>query len=149
VDVKSLAEEIRRERLDRIVLAGDSPGYFKPAFTRALELAGGDPSEVRLASFREHGAGMVEATDRAKAVLACAVHGVPYPLVAIPKPTVVHPATLIVGGGVAGIQTALEIADAEEGHGGTIGTIGATWPCSTRPSHLDCAACILIPRWWR
>lgn len=56
VDVKTLAEEIRRERLDRIVLAGDSPGHFKPAFTRAMQLAGGDPAEVRLASFREHGA---------------------------------------------------------------------------------------------
>jgi heterodisulfide reductase subunit A2 len=149
VDVKSLAEEIRRERLDRIVLAGDSPGYFKPAFTRALELAGGDPSEVRLASFREHGAGSVEVTDRAKAVLACAVHGVPYPLVAVPKPTVVHPATLVVGAGVAGIQTALEIADAGKQvylveRTGTIGGHMAMFD-KTFPT-LDCAACILTPK---
>ena len=97
VDVKAMAEEIRREQLDRIVLAGDSPGHFKPAVTRAMQLAGGDPGEVRLASFREHGADSTDATDRAKAVLACAVQGVPYPLVAVAKPTVVNPATLIIG----------------------------------------------------
>jgi len=64
------------ERLDRIVLAGDSPGYFKPAFTRALQLAGGDPARC---------AGLVQGTrswrsrgDRpCQGRLACAVHGVP------------------------------------------------------------------------
>ncbi|HPW56761.1 MAG: CoB--CoM heterodisulfide reductase iron-sulfur subunit A family protein [Thermoanaerobaculaceae bacterium] len=149
VDVKTLAEEIRRERLDRIVLAGDSPGHFKPAFTRAMQLAGGDPAEVRLASFREHGASSSEATDRAKAILACAVHGVPYPLVAVPKPTVVNPATLVIGGGVAGIQTALEIADAGKKvilveRSGTIGGHMAMFD-KTFPT-LDCAACILTPK---
>ena len=38
------------------IIAGDSPGHFKQAFTRALALGGGDPRRVRLASFREHGA---------------------------------------------------------------------------------------------
>ena len=38
--------------------------------------------------------------------------GVPYPLAAVPDTTPVNPDTLIVGGGVAGIQAALEIADA-------------------------------------
>ncbi|MCU0292482.1 MAG: CoB--CoM heterodisulfide reductase iron-sulfur subunit A family protein [Thermoanaerobaculaceae bacterium] len=149
VDVKALADEIRRERLDRIVLAGDSPGYFKPAFTRAFELAGGDPSEVRLASFREHGAGLADATERAKAILACAVHGVPYPLVAVPRPTTVHPATLVIGGGVAGIQASLEIADAGKKvylveRSGTIGGHMAMFD-KTFPT-LDCAACILTPK---
>lgn len=149
VDVKALAEEIRREQLDRIVLAGDSPGHFKPAFARAMQLAGGDPGEVRLASFREHGAGSADATDRAKAVLACAVHGVPYPLVAVPRSTVVNPATLIIGGGVAGIQTALEIADAGKKvilveRSGTIGGHMAMFD-KTFPT-LDCAACILTPK---
>ncbi|MGV8040147.1 MAG: FAD-dependent oxidoreductase [Thermoanaerobaculaceae bacterium] len=149
VDVKTLAEEIRRERLDRIVLAGDSPGHFKPAFTRAMQLAGGDPAEVRLASFREHGASSSDATDRAKAVLACAVHGVPYPLVAVPKPTVVNPTTLVIGGGVAGIQTALEVADAGKKvilveRSGTIGGHMAMFD-KTFPT-LDCAACILTPK---
>ena len=58
----ALAEEIRERKLERVVIAGDSPGYFKPAFTRGMRLAGGNPEEVRLASFREHGAGSSDST---------------------------------------------------------------------------------------
>jgi heterodisulfide reductase subunit A2 len=149
LDPRALAEEIRRDHLDRVVLAGDSPGYFKPAFTRALQLAGGNPDEVLLASFREHGAGLANATERAKAILACAVRGVPFPLVAVPRPTVVHPATLVIGAGVAGIQAALEIADAGKKvflveRSGTIGGHMAMFD-KTFPT-LDCAACILTPK---
>jgi heterodisulfide reductase subunit A len=149
LDPKVLAEEIRRDKLERIVLAGDSPGYFKPVFTRAMTMAGGNPDEIRLASFREHGASSGDATERAKAILACAVHGVPYPLVAVPKSTTVNPATLVIGGGVAGIQAALEIADGGKQvylveRSGTIGGHMAMFD-KTFPT-LDCAACILTPK---
>jgi heterodisulfide reductase subunit A len=149
LDIRSLVAEIQRDRLERIVLAGDSPGYFKPAFARALELAGGDPDQICLASFREHGAGLANATERAKAILACAVHGIPFPLVAVPAPTTVHPATLVIGAGVAGIQAALEIADAGKKvylveRSGTIGGHMAMFD-KTFPT-LDCAACILTPK---
>jgi heterodisulfide reductase subunit A len=146
---KALAEEIRAEKLERIVLAGDSPGYFKPVFTRAMTMAGGNPEEVRLASFREHGAASGAATERAKAIVACAVHGVPFPLVAVPRSTTVNPATLIIGAGVAGIQAALEIADGGKQvylveRTGTIGGHMAMFD-KTFPT-LDCAACILTPK---
>jgi heterodisulfide reductase subunit A len=145
----NLTEKIRRHRLDRVVIAGDSPGYFKPVFTRAMVLAGGDPDEVRLASFRAHGAVTADFTDRAKGIVACAVRGVPYTLAATPAPTRVHPATLIIGGGVAGIQAALEIADAGKRvylveKTGTIGGHMAMFD-KTFPT-LDCAACILTPK---
>jgi heterodisulfide reductase subunit A2 len=150
LDPPGLAAEIRRERLDRIVLAGDSPGHFKPAFTRAMASAGGNPDEVRLASFREHGASAgVEALERAKAVVACAVHGVPFTLVAHPHVTAVNQATLVVGAGIAGIQAALEIADAGKKVylversptiGGHMAMFDKTFPT------LDCSACILTPK---
>jgi heterodisulfide reductase subunit A len=145
----ALLAEFREARLERIVLAGDSPGYFKPAFTRAFVAAGGSPDEVRLASFREHGAQTGDALERAKAVVACAARGVPFPLVATPKPTKVNPATLIVGAGVAGIQAALEIADAGKKvylveRAATIGGHMAMFD-KTFPT-LDCAACILTPK---
>jgi len=144
-----LAEKVKRHRLDRVVIAGDSPGYFKPVFTRAMALAGGDPAEVRLASFRAHGAVTADFTDRAKGIVACAVRGVPYTLAAVAAPTHVHPATLIVGAGVAGIQAALEIADAGRHvylveKTGTIGGHMAMFD-KTFPT-LDCAACILTPK---
>jgi heterodisulfide reductase subunit A len=74
---------------------------------------------------------------------------VPFPVVAVPKPTAVNPATLIVGAGVAGIQTALEIADAGKQVylveraptiGGHMAMFDKTFPT------LDCAACILTPK---
>ncbi len=149
LDIAALTSELRRDDIQRVVIAGDSPGFFKPAFTRAMALAGGDPNEVRLASFREFGAAHGIATARAKSVLACAVLGVPYPLAAVPDTTAVHPATLIIGGGVAGIQAALEIADAEKQvylveRSGTIGGHMAMFD-KTFPT-LDCAACILTPK---
>lgn len=147
-DPERLADRLRAHELTGIVLAGTRPGYFKAAFTRALVLAHGDPGSVRLASFREYGAGD-DVGDRARAVLACAVLDVPFALAAEPALTPTHPATLVIGGGVAGIQAALEIADS--GHrvhlveksatiGGHMAMFDKTFPT------LDCAACILTPK---
>jgi heterodisulfide reductase subunit A len=149
LDPKVLADEIAAEHLDRIVIAGDSPGFFKPAFTRAMALAGGEPDEVRLASFREHATGGEGATARAKAIAACAVYGVPFTLAAQPKDTKWGAATLVIGGGIAGIQAALEIADGGKRvylveRSGTIGGHMAMFD-KTFPT-LDCAACILTPK---
>ncbi len=142
-----LAEEIRQAGFNAVVLAGDSPGFYKPAFTRALSLAGGDAEQVRLASFREHGA---MADERAKAVLACAVYGVPFNLAAEPESrSSVYTDTLVIGGGIAGIQASLEIAEAGfKVHlvertptiGGHMAMFDKTFPT------LDCAACILTPK---
>ena len=61
----------------------------------------------------------------------------------------IHPATMVVGGGIAGIQSALEIADAghhvymierEPSIGGHMAQFDKTFPT------LDCAACILTPK---
>jgi heterodisulfide reductase subunit A2 len=150
LDPMALAAEIRKERLERIVLAGDSPGRFKPAFTRAMAASGGNPEEVQLASFREHGAGAGrEALERAKAVVACAVRAVPFSLVAVSQSTAVNQATLVIGAGIAGIQAALEIADAGKKvylveRSATIGGHMAMFD-KTFPT-LDCAACILTPK---
>ncbi len=149
LDPLVLAEEFRSAGLNRIVIAGVSPGYFKPAFNRAMAEAGKDPDEVKLASFREHGSGLEGPTDRSKAILACAVFGVPFGLAAVPENVPVNPATLIIGGGVGGIQAALEIADAGYKvylveRQGTIGGHMAMFD-KTFPT-LDCAACILTPK---
>lgn len=148
LDPQELAREIRRNGLDRVVIAGDSPGYFKPAFARAMVIAERDPAQVFLASFREY-QGSPRSTDRAKAMVACAVQGVPFGLAVQPEPTPVHPDTLVIGGGVAGIQAALEIAGAGKKvylveKSGTIGGHMAMFD-KTFPT-LDCAACILTPK---
>jgi heterodisulfide reductase subunit A len=148
-DINFLCEQIKSEKLDRIVLAGDMPGYFKPVFTRAMSMTGRNTDEVRLASFQEHGARGENAMDRAKAIVACATMGVPFPLAAMPGGNPVNHATLIIGGGIAGIQAALEIANAGKQvflveQTGTIGGHMAMFD-KTFPT-LDCAACILTPK---
>jgi heterodisulfide reductase subunit A len=144
-----LARQIRAEHLSGVVVAGESPGFFKDAFARALAEGGGDPERIRLASFREHGATGDGALERAKAIVACAVHDVPFGLAAEPPTARVSPATLVVGAGIAGIQASLEIADAgHEVHlvertatiGGKMAMFDKTFPT------LDCAACILTPK---
>jgi heterodisulfide reductase subunit A2 len=148
-EVNFICEQIRKNDLERIVIAGDMPGYFKPVFTKAMAMAAGNTDEVRLASFQEHGAKGENAMDRAKAVVACASMGVPFPLVAISGGNQVNHSTLIIGGGIAGIQSALEIANAGKQvflveQTGTIGGHMAMFD-KTFPT-LDCAACILTPK---
>ncbi len=145
----ALSKHFSNSGFTGVVIAGVSPGYCKPAFTRAMAEAGGDPDEVRLASFREFGIGPDGITERTKAILACAVHGVPFGLAAVPESMPVKSDTLVIGGGIAGIQAALEIA--ESGHKvylvertGTIGGHMAMFD-KTFPT-LDCAACILTPK---
>ncbi len=149
LDARDLATQIQADNLERIVIAGDMPGYFKPVFTRAMASAGHDPLEVRLASFREHGASAAPTLERAKAIVACAVFGVPFALAVMPAESPVHPTTLILGAGIAGIQAALEIADAGKPvclveRFGTIGGHMAMFD-KTFPT-LDCSACILTPK---
>src|SRR4030042_3753445 len=83
-EVKFIYEQIRSNNLGRIVIAGDMPGYFKPVFTKAMAMTGGNTDEIRLASFREHGAKGGNAMDRAKAIVACATMGGPFSLRALP-----------------------------------------------------------------
>jgi heterodisulfide reductase subunit A len=150
LDPDALERQIRGDRLAELVVAGDSPGFFKAVFARALVQAGGDPGRIRLASFGAHAvADPARALERAKAVVACAVHGVPFGLAAEPCTAEVSDETLVIGAGVAGIQASLEIADA--GHKvhlverrGTIGGHMAMFD-KTFPT-LDCAACILTPK---
>jgi heterodisulfide reductase subunit A len=146
-----LARELRKAKVNTVVLASEHPGFFKPAFSQALVLAGGDATQVRLASFGERGDGgaLKQEEQRAQALVASAVQGIPFTPVPETTAESFNTATLVIGGGVAGIQAALEIA--ESGHKvylvertGTIGGRMAMFD-KTFPT-LDCAACILTPK---
>ncbi|MBT5428153.1 MAG: CoB--CoM heterodisulfide reductase iron-sulfur subunit A family protein, partial [Bacteroidetes bacterium] len=146
---KHLSLLIIKDKLERVVVAGDMPGFYKPVFTKAMYLSGANPNEVRLASFQEHGAIGDIALERAKATVACANLGVPFSLAAVPAEGPVYPGTLVIGAGIAGIQASLEIANAGKKvylleRTGTIGGHMAMFD-KTFPT-LDCAACILTPK---
>jgi heterodisulfide reductase subunit A len=147
LDPEELARELRHEKLNTVVLASEHPGFFQPAFSRALVLVGGDGAQVRLASFGERCDGGT--AERANDVVASAVQGVPFTLPSKPAAASFNTETLVIGGGVAGIQAALEIAESGNKvylveRTGTIGGRMAMFD-KTFPT-LDCAACILTPK---
>jgi heterodisulfide reductase subunit A2 len=143
-----IREQIGSENLERLILAGEMPGLVKPLFTKCMALEKKDPANVSIVSFSEYGIRKGE-TDRAKQLLACALNEIPFEIAAMPEEVPVNPATLVIGGGITGIQAALEIAYANFPvylleKTGTIGGKMATFD-KTFPT-LDCAACILTPK---
>jgi len=79
----------------------------------------------------------------------CGIYGVPYEIVAVPEEITVCNNSLVIGGGIAGIQASLEIANGNQKVylvektatiGGHMAQFDKTFPT------LDCAACILTPK---
>jgi heterodisulfide reductase subunit A len=148
-DKQAMAKLITERQLNRIVIAGDTPGTEKSFVTNAMIIAGNNPEDVVLASFREYGITKNKEIDMAKAILFCSVLGVSFEEAAMPEEANVHPDTLVIGGGIAGIQASLEIANGNQKvylleRTGTIGGHMAMFD-KTFPT-LDCAACILTPK---
>ena len=146
-------EDIKNEGLTRVVVAACSPHLHEKTFRRACSNAGLNPYLCQMASIREQVSWVVEdhelATEKAKAMVAGAVNRVQLHEELEPSLVPVNPHTLVVGGGIAGIQAALEIADAghpvyllerEPSIGGHMAQFDKTFPT------LDCSACILTPK---
>lgn len=145
--------DIEKEGLTRIVVAACSPHLHERTFRNAAERAGLNPYLTEMASIREQVSWVTTdkkvATEKSKAMVSGAVSRVLLhePLEPIRVP--INPASLVVGGGIAGIQAALEIANTghqvylverEPSIGGHMAQFDKTFPT------LDCSACILTPR---
>ncbi len=148
-----IEDDIRKEGLTRIVIAACSPHLHEKTFRRACTNAGLNPFLMQMANIREHVSWVTKdkqaANLKVKALVAAAVARVRHHRPLEPMPVQVDPHTLIVGGGIAGIQAALELADAgypvylverEPSIGGHMAQYDKTFPT------LDCAACILTPK---
>ena len=148
-----ITDDIRDLGLNRIVVAACSPHLHEGTFRGATARAGLNPYLCELVSIREQDSWVhsdrAAATTKAKAILAGGVERVRRNVPLDPIDVDINPATLVVGGGIAGIQAALEIADAgfhvymverEPSIGGHMAQFDKTFPT------LDCAACILTPR---
>ena len=109
-----IGNDIKEKGLTRIVVASCSPHMHEKTFRKATERAGLNPFFFEMANIREHGSWATNdkeaATIKAKALVNGAVERVVHhaPLEKIPVP--INPNTLIVGGGIAGITAALELA---------------------------------------
>jgi len=148
-----IKNDIKELGLNRVVVASCSPQMHEPTFRRACQDAGLNQYLFEMANIREHCSWVhvdkEKATEKAKALVSAAVRRVYYHEPLEKREVPVSPNTLVVGGGVAGIQAALEIADS--GHqvylvekdpsiGGHMAMFDKTFPT------LDCAACILTPK---
>ncbi len=111
-----IQEDIGAHNLDRVVVASCTPRMHESTFQRALREAGLNPYFFEMANIREHVSWAIrdqqEATDKAKRLVRAAVARVAHHQALEPREAPVEQAALVVGGGIAGIQAALSIADA-------------------------------------
>ncbi len=148
-----IENDIKNEGLTRVVVAACSPHLHENTFRTACSRAGLNSYLCELVSIREQVSWVhtdkAAATEKSKAVLSGGVERVIHNEPLEPLHVPIHPATLVVGGGIAGIQAAIEIADAgfpvymverEPSIGGHMSQFDKTFPT------LDCAACILTPK---
>lgn len=148
-----IAEKIHELGLTGVVICSCSPRMHEATFRKTCEKAGLNPYMVEIANIREQCSWIHKdkETGTEKAIIlgraAIAKVQLNAPLTAGTSPVVKR--ALVIGGGIAGIQTALDIADAgfpvdivekKPTIGGKMTQIDKTFPT------LDCAACILTPK---
>lgn len=148
-----ISQAVKDYQLDRIVVCSCSPRMHEATFRKCAESVGINPYMVEIANIREQCSWVLkdkaEATAKAIKLAKAAIAKVRFntPLHA-GKSNVVKRA-LVIGGGIAGIQTALDIAEAgykvdivekEPTIGGRMAQLDKTFPT------LDCSACILTPK---
>ena len=144
---------IKEKNLDAVVVGSCSPHMHEKTFRKACSDAGLNPYLFEMANLREHCSwvheDIVEATKKAIDLTRIAVEKAKRndPLEPIRVP--VTKRALVIGGGISGIQAALDIANAgfecvlvekEPSIGGHMSQLSETFPT------LDCSQCILTPR---
>ena len=111
-----IQEAIKEKNLTGVVVCSCSPRMHEATFRKAAERAGLNPYMVEIANIREHCSwihkDMEEATKKAVILARAAIAKVNLNTPLQPGESRVTKRALIIGGGIAGIQTALDIADA-------------------------------------
>jgi heterodisulfide reductase subunit A2 len=148
-----IKQAIQEKQLDGVVVGACSPHMHEKTFRKAAATAGLNPFLCEMANLREHCSWIHEdrerATSKAIDLSRFIVEKIKYnrPLSTIHIP--VERRALVIGGGIAGIQAALDIADGgrdvilvekEPSIGGHMSQLSETFPT------LDCSQCILTPR---
>jgi heterodisulfide reductase subunit A len=149
-----IKNDIKELGVNRVVVASCSPRMHEPTFRKACQDAGLNPYLYEHANIREHCSwphanDKERATQKAKDLVRAAVRRVYYQEPLEIKQVPVNPNVLVVGGGIAGIQAALDIADGgkkvymverDASIGGHMIQLDRTFPT------LDCSECILTPK---
>jgi heterodisulfide reductase subunit A len=151
---ETIKQDIKEHKLNRVVVASCSPRLHEPTFRKACEEAGLNKYLFEMANIREHCSWVHlynrrEATEKAKELVKMAVMRVALLQPAIENEVPIKPEALVIGGGVAGIQAALDLADTgynvylvekAPSIGGRMAQIDKTFPT------MDCSICILAPK---
>ena len=148
-----IKDAIAEHKLTGIVICSCSPRMHETTFRKTSASAGINPYMVEIANVREQCSWVHKdmPTGTAKAIILgkAAVAKVNLNAPLTPGESPVTKRALVIGGGIAGIQTALDIADAgfpvdivetKPTIGGKMAQLDKTFPT------LDCAACILTPK---
>ena len=148
-----IQNSIREYGLTGVVICSCSPRMHEATFRKTCEKAGLNPYMVEIANIREQCSwihkDMATATEKAVILGRAAIAKVHLNTPRTAGKSPVTKRALVIGGGIAGIQTALDIADAgfevdivekKPTIGGKMTQIDKTFPT------LDCAACILTPK---
>jgi len=141
-----IQNDIREELINRVVVASCTPRMHEETFQRALAAEGLNPYFFEMANIREHVSWITEdpdeATEKAKRLVRSAVMRVAHHVALEPRQESVTDSALVVGGGISGIQAALNIAEAgykvylvekEPTIGGKMAQLDKTFPT------LDCS----------
>ncbi|MBI4298100.1 MAG: CoB--CoM heterodisulfide reductase iron-sulfur subunit A family protein [Chloroflexi bacterium] len=150
----SITQAIKEHQLNRLVVAACSPRMHEATFRQAVARAGLNPYLLEIANIREqcswvHSKEKEEATEKAIELIKMAVAKVSRDEPLFPRKVGLTKRALVIGGGIAGIQAALDIASAgietvlverEPTIGGRMAQLDKTFPT------LDCSSCILTPK---
>jgi len=148
-----IREAIAEKKLTGVVVAACSPRMHEPTFRRVTQESGLNPYMCEMANLREHCSWVHEkgdvTTEKAYDLVRILVEKVKRNKPLYPIKVPVTKTALVLGGGIAGIQAALDIANAghkvimverEPSIGGHMSQLSETFPT------LDCSQCILTPR---
>ena len=150
---KMIEDHIKDDKLTGVVLCSCSPRMHEKTFRSCAERAGLNPYKVEVANIREQTSwvmkDMEQATEKAIALGKAAIAKTILDTPLIAGETPMTKRALVIGGGIAGITAALDIADAgfpvdivEKDYtvGGKMAKLDKTFPT------LDCASCIVTPK---
>ncbi len=149
-----IKRDIETEGLDRVVIGACSPRMHEETFRRVIAESGLNAYLLEIVNLREqvswpHSGEPEEATEKAKALIRMGIERSRFLESLEKKKVSVSKSVLVVGGGIAGIQASLDLANSglkvylvekTLSIGGRMARLDKTFPT------LDCSACILMPR---
>ncbi|VVB62059.1 CoB--CoM heterodisulfide reductase iron-sulfur subunit A [uncultured archaeon] len=153
VGASLIKNTIKEFKLDGVVIASCSPRMHEHTFRRVANDGGVNPYRVEISNIREQcswaHSNKEQATEKAKYLVRSAVSKALSLEPLKPSTLKVIPEALVIGGGIAGIQTSLDLAndgfkvhlvERDPSIGGHMAQLDKTFPT------LDCSSCILTPK---